>query len=343
MPPEKGRTSRRLAIYWHIFAKAAPLFEARLDSVLSRQLAVLEASGLLAIATVRVGLVGEGRSPALRRVLRHPRMHVVAESATGYECVTTDALHAHRSEYDVVLYMHSRGTTHIHNSTADRCADDWTQMMEYVLITNWRYAVWRIAQGANTAGAELCSHSSHLGSNLPHVYHYSGSFFWASSAYLATLSSPSVLVRRVPPAKQTAVRYLCSEDWLFDGITPDRLNFDKFAVLHYTGVRMGARGRIHSYKDRYPPEYYVCPSTPRPGPTSSAVAAPGKPWWMQASWTNGHSQASGVIPAPSWALNPPALTPCINLTYICHGKLCTHQLRVRSLKRRSRLPGQTRG
>ena len=33
MPPKKGRTS----VYWHIFAKVGPRFEARLDSVLTHE------------------------------------------------------------------------------------------------------------------------------------------------------------------------------------------------------------------------------------------------------------------------------------------------------------------
>ena len=172
-----------IAVYWHIFARQGQLHEARLDAVLTRQFAALDKSGLLAKASgIYLGLVGEARPPALGRVLRHPLVRVAAKSTNGFECVTTDVLHAQRKYHDMVLYMHSRGATHVENTTADQAADDWTILMEYMLITHWRYATWRIAQGASTVGAELWCHERRVPDHITtgfggDVCHYSGNFW----------------------------------------------------------------------------------------------------------------------------------------------------------------------
>ena len=172
-----------IAVYWHIFARQGQLQEARLDAVLTRQFAALDKSGLLAKASgIYLGLVGEARPPALGRVLRHPLVRVAAKSANGFECVTTDVLHAQRKNHDMVLYMHSRGATHVDNTTADQAADDWTVLMEYMLITHWRYATWRIAEGASTVGAELWCHERRVPDQITtglggDVCHYSGNFW----------------------------------------------------------------------------------------------------------------------------------------------------------------------
>ena len=172
-----------IAVYWHIFARQGQLHEARLDAVLTRQFAALDKSGLLAKASgIYLGLVGEARPPALGRVLRHPLVRVAAKSTNGFECVTTDVLHAQRKYHDMVLYMHSRGATHVENTTADQAADDWTILMEHMLITHWRYATWRIAQGASTVGAELWCHERRVPDHITtgfggDVCHYSGNFW----------------------------------------------------------------------------------------------------------------------------------------------------------------------
>jgi hypothetical protein len=136
---------------------------------------------------------------------------------------------------------------------------------------------------------------------------------WASRTYLETLESPETLIKRLPATDHTSARFLCGEDWLLHGVAPSSLDFDKYAVVHYTGVRKGARGRMNTYHDRYLPEYYRCP----PSPGSRRPEAPGKPWWMPATYR----QPDGFSAAAA-AMDPPALTPCVDVTYICHGDGC---------------------
>jgi len=75
-----------------------------------------------------------------------------------------------------------------------------------------------------------------------------------------------------------------------------RTFFQEHAVLHYTGVRMGDAGRIHSYIDRYPPDHYNC--------AASDV-------------TDAEAKFSSA------AFRRPALTPCVSITHRCHGAGCT--------------------
>ena len=80
---------RPISIYWHIFAKPGAAYESRLDEILTRQLSVLEDSGLLANSSVHIGLVGAGRSPGVRGVLRHGAVVEVQEFAAGYKPATS--------------------------------------------------------------------------------------------------------------------------------------------------------------------------------------------------------------------------------------------------------------
>ena len=172
-----------LAIFWHIGA-----FEhrqARLDEIISRQFGMLNRSKLLEHATVHLGIVGSARPPALRQVLRHPRVSVAASNRSGHECVTSQALwrwalsqscpssarwwplSAGHTLTRYVLYIHSRGLRHnssCHTSARPgQCAEDWTVAMEHFTIGRWRDAIEAMERsGALTAGLELFPHPARI-------------------------------------------------------------------------------------------------------------------------------------------------------------------------------------
>ena len=185
-----------LAVFWHIGA-----FEhrqARLDEIISRQFGSLNRSQLLEHATVHLGIVGTARPPALRRLLRHPRVTVAAANRSGHECITSHALwqwalaqscpssarwwplSAGRAPARYVLYMHSRGLRHnasCHATTRPgQCAEDWTVAMEHFTIGRWRDAVDAMERtGALTAGLELFPHPARIArrrTGFGPVWHY---------------------------------------------------------------------------------------------------------------------------------------------------------------------------
>lgn len=259
---------RNVTVFWHISALKGHY--SRTERIVSRQWNRLGDSGLLQNAAIKIGFINTGglnRSelyknvPTLEKIFQHPHVDVVTEAKHGNECVTTSQLsqfarkfvtqYPAKSQY--ILYFHSRGVTHGDPPSPE---DDWTQAMEYFTIDHWPHAIRKIVAGeALTSGIELWPHakamhsddSEHPGKDM---WLYSGSFWWATASYLASLPDPYLT------SKNGTNRYACSEDWVLWNWQGKA----KHQCLHYTGTEMFVRGRIHSYIDRYPKEFYDCVS-----------------------------------------------------------------------------------
>ena len=122
-------------------------------------------------------------------------VHTIGDPVTRCETATIPLLRslAILEPTACVLYLHTKGVRRHGYAAA------WRRYMTYFLIEDWRRAVRvLLAAHADAAGCDL------LGSG--DARHYSGNFWWARAAYLATR----------PPAPTTGDLHLATEQWLLD-------------------------------------------------------------------------------------------------------------------------------
>lgn len=274
MEPGGNNVERPIHIFWHVYVGGRR--QARCISIIQRQFAKLESSGLLErAAAVHIGYIGKEPFPC-EDVIGHPKVQMAVQQERGHEDVTTRALKEFCDGLDhncAVLYMHTRGATRRANTPAE----DWTLMMEHFTIERWRKAV-SMLSGFHTCGCEMWSHRRRVPPRKDFVYHYSGNFWWARSEYIKLLSLPpdSDLCR--------SKRYMGSEDWLLE-LAGRRFDKTEFGVLHRTSLERYQRGSINSYVHRYPAAYYRSGSETPDGDLGELLA--GTPASLRA-----HMQAS---------------------------------------------------
>ena len=150
---EKTNLSNELYIFWHIFID--PNYIKRCLSIINRQFEKITNSGLLERCTcIYIGYVSTIDFP-LPNILNNKKIKIIVHYKEGFEGVTTRAIKKfcddHKDRKFAILYIHNRGSTNYSIP-----AQDWTLMMEYFCIENWKKGLLML-NNKLTAGCELCS------------------------------------------------------------------------------------------------------------------------------------------------------------------------------------------
>lgn len=176
------------------------------------------AAALDALVVVNVGdpveLPQDLALPAATTLVNH------STSGAVYEYPTLQTLHLFSRFHPEarVLYLHTKGASHAREHTP---IQDWRRYLLYQMVDRFRDG-WAALAEHDAAGCDLREWPSR---------HFSGNFWWARAAYLATLPSPSARERHA------------AEWWVLSG------RDCRFLQLHDSG-------RDH-YRQRYLPEEYV--------------------------------------------------------------------------------------
>ena len=253
---KRTNLSNELYIFWHIFVD--PNHFERCLSIINRQFEKITNSGLLERCTcIYIGYVSTIDFP-LPNILNNKKIKIIVHYKEGFEGVTTRALKKfcddHKDRKFAILYIHNRGSTNYSIP-----AQDWTLMMEYFCIENWKKGLLML-NNKLTAGCEMFSHepriiqnklgglfnnfSNNSNNNNDFIYHYPGNFWWVRSDYIQMLPYPNF--NNI---------YLDSEDWILS-LADKTIDKNYFGVLHRTSKERYKRGMVHAYIDRYPIEYY---------------------------------------------------------------------------------------
>jgi len=167
----------------HVFIHAA-LLSGVADRI-RQYLDVIQSSGLSdQVSAIYVCYVGPGDlptldvSPEIRSRLVEIRVH---DHLDAYELPTLERLYRHcchipKQGNPVVLYLHTKNVGKDRNP----CIEDQIVYMLYFLVERWRECVSRLGV-AKTSGVDLRDEPT---------LHYSGNFWWATAAYIASLPSP---------------------------------------------------------------------------------------------------------------------------------------------------------
>jgi len=167
----------------HVFIHAALL--SGVSDRICQYTDAIQASGLVVhVSAIYVCYVGSGDfprldvSPDIRSRLVEIRVN---DQLDAYELPTLEGLYhhcCHSSGDTLVLYLHTKNVGKHRNP----CIEDQIVYMLYFLVWKWSECVSPLVSGsAKTAGVDL--------RDTP-TLHYSGNFWWATSAYIATLPRP---------------------------------------------------------------------------------------------------------------------------------------------------------
>jgi hypothetical protein len=171
--------NKSVYIFWHIYI-CKEKYE-RGKSIINRQYEKMKESGLIERSeAVYICYVSDIEFPCLN-IINDPKVKIIVTEKSGYEGVTSINLIKfceEKREENLILYIHNRGISHSENSPSE----DWTLMMEYFLIENWRKSIKQL-EDKYTAGCEMFSHIDRINSNEI-VFHYSGNFWWSRSSYI---------------------------------------------------------------------------------------------------------------------------------------------------------------
>ena len=222
-----------IQVFWHIFINEAGL--SRAEHIITRQFEKIKNSGLLdRCLAINIGYASTIDFP-VKHIIEHPKVKIIVQKDSGNEGVTTTYLKQfcdNQATENLILYIHNRGMSH----NEDSPSEDWTLMMEYFVIENWRNSI-NLLKDKYTCGCEMWSFYS--------VFHYSGNFWWSRSSYVKLLPYPSFENRHTE-----------AELWIL--LLAERgIKKEHFGILHRTSRDRYERGRVHSYIDRYPLKYYL--------------------------------------------------------------------------------------
>lgn len=212
------RVSTSLKHFYHIYA------DGDWESIVLTHLEHLKNSGLLdELSLFAIGLVGSNENRKHVKLLLDKQQIsylVVAESNTGYEQVTLNALHE-ESQLDknsFYLYCHTKGSSRCQSS--DVCSEEdpirhinaknqvasgkasscfeantlWRNNMTRDVVDNWRYCVDLMDSKYDSVGCFFQYRSHHF---------YWGNFWWVKGSIVSDLERPSLKSR------------YSAEKWLF--------------------------------------------------------------------------------------------------------------------------------
>jgi hypothetical protein len=187
----------RLSHFYHVFAVPG-----RWEPIVAEHLDALFLSGLdTAIDHLRLGVVGAPEERAAVLAMCHDRIPtvVVAQEDSGWEQITLRAL-ANATDYDAVLYAHTKGVTHDPDDNAFET--QWRRNMTEAVVTNWRQCV-KLLASFDAVGPYWLTRDTDPGRLIPV---FGGNHWWVRRALIARL-----------PAVRTESRY-DAEGWIGLGL-----------------------------------------------------------------------------------------------------------------------------
>lgn len=192
------RPARRIAGFWHIGAVGD------WSRIAGEQYARLKASGLYdASQKIVVGFIGgQARERELPRPLLEDAKFDLFTTANveDYEFPTLSRVWREAQESAqpfLCYYLHTKGASQA-GTPRQRTTDAWRRYMEHFTIDNWQDCAATLS-AYETCGVELQSEESH----------YSGNFWWATSAYLRRLPDADEYWRQNRDDRVAAEFYLC--------------------------------------------------------------------------------------------------------------------------------------
>lgn len=151
------------------------------DSVTREQTEILEKSGLLDVAEVKVMIHYQNEPFSWlqdRWKDRNVEFKLFDESyREWYEYTTCMEIQndCEKSEEEFyLLYIHHKG-----NFTTTSANQNWRYYMQYFNIERWKECVAKLNEGYDTCGAAWAKHDE-----KDRIKYYPGNFFWAKSSYI---------------------------------------------------------------------------------------------------------------------------------------------------------------
>jgi hypothetical protein len=205
--PEVGLNPSSINVFIHVCTLSC------WKQVLSRQLEKIHASGLYdSCDTIQLGVLGDGNLDEF--ICKYPKLTVLFQSSAiaQYERPTLMALHQrsfHLAPLSCLFYLHTKGVTRPNNT----CVSDWSELLEYFLLERWRDCVSACRGGV----FDMCG-INYATNPAPH---FSGNFWCASAAYIASLSP------EIGPS------YLAPEMWIGSGNGRHQSFHQSVGINHY--------------------------------------------------------------------------------------------------------------
>lgn len=229
LSPFEHVPSQSLPIYgvYHVFCDVG------WERIVERQLGELKRSGLLgASSKLYVSMIVKNNRDVekLRQMACDEKLEIIAcgNDPTSYEYPALEYVRKLSEREDcLVYYFHTKGISYQTMDSGDRQflsfkrkIVSWCELMEYFCFDKWQVAVNVLSDGYDTYGCYRWPPK--------HYTMYSGSFWWARSAYIRTL-----------PAFDSAVvstdRFY-SEVWLYQRQPRDFSAFDTVADLYFVNI-----------------------------------------------------------------------------------------------------------
>ena len=174
-----------IVLFYHLFATND------WKNILDEQFSALMDSGLLQVAKLHVCISGPDRSDVCENLEKLSSSFSSCEfhcfEENQYEWSTLQFLWNMAKRDDAYyLYFHAKGVTQTGEKRLH--VNSWRLYLSYFCVTRWRDCVGFIENGADLAGCQYM---------VPTQYypgHYSGNFWWASTAYLQQLPDPALFI-----------------------------------------------------------------------------------------------------------------------------------------------------
>lgn len=203
------------------------------ERIVERQVNVLRESGLLeASSRLCVSLIVKDDSDVekFKRIAATDKLDIIScsKNPLRYEYPALEYVKTLSAQQDCyIYYFHTKGISYQTTESKDRRflsfkrkIVSWCEMMEYFCFSKWQVAVNVLSQGYDTYGCYRWPPKNYT--------MYSGSFWWASSAYVRTLPDfiPEVI----------ATDRFYSEIWLYQRPCKDFSAFDTVADLYFVNI-----------------------------------------------------------------------------------------------------------
>lgn len=159
-------------------------------SLVNEQLANLKLSGVWdAAKQIFIGVNGDEEAMKFVRHMAGDKPIVFQnepEMRPSGEIPTMRTMHEMSKVYDGhrFLYLHTKGASHPPGSPGWEHRRDWRKTMENVVIWRWRECMSHMDRGAESVG--------NWWNEAPNGSYWAGTFFWATSDFLATLPFLSI-------------------------------------------------------------------------------------------------------------------------------------------------------
>lgn len=179
----------RLAHYYHAYLAQG------WRSIVTEHLDALTRSGLAErLGILHLGLVGTPSARAACARLCQERMpvEVTAEEDEGWEQTTLTALHRAATQWDAVLYAHTKGVS----NPRDEWAATWRRSMTLALVAGWQECV-RCLYTCEAVGCHWLTPGwydivlpRYRGRIEVHAPFFGGNFWWAQASLIQRLNPP---------------------------------------------------------------------------------------------------------------------------------------------------------